>query len=191
MVDGVLHDGLSRGLIDHVSVFAFARLPLLVYLGKKLGDGYSVDLYQRHRSRDSWLWSSEDQSTSFKFSGPNSSNGQEAVLLASISGTVHEHEIPAQLQGLPIFRIEVADECAVGGIMETRATFLEYQATLRRFFGYLEQCHKNIERMHLFGALPISAAIAIGRVQDPVIQPAIVTYDRIAGGSYVLAFEVS
>ena len=56
LVDGRLRDGIARDHIGHVSVFAFARLPLLVYLGSKLDDSFSTDIYQRSRRTQSWDW---------------------------------------------------------------------------------------------------------------------------------------
>jgi hypothetical protein len=43
--------------VHHLSVFAFARLPLLVYLGSCLDDTIATDIYQRHRLNEAWtLW---------------------------------------------------------------------------------------------------------------------------------------
>ncbi|MFG1976439.1 SAVED domain-containing protein [Nonomuraea fuscirosea] len=190
VVDNVLADGLRKGHVEHVSVFAFARLPLLVYLGRKLGDGYGVDFYQRHQTTDSWVWPNVEAPASFAADMPEVSAGGEGVLLASISGTVHENEIPEALNGLPVFRIQPIDRTPAGGIIDSRATLENLRVTLRKFFGELEKQHKNIVRLHLFGALPISAAIALGRIRDPIIQPSIVTYDRVDYGSYRPALEI-
>lgn len=190
VVDNLLNDGLRKGHVEHVSVFAFTRLPLLVYLGRKLGDGYGVDFYQRHQTTDSWIWPSTEYPVEFDIGFPAIARGSEAVLLASISGTVHENEIPQHLQQHPVFRMHPANRTPFGGIINSKASLENLRVTYRRFFGELEKHHKNIIRLHLFGALPISAAIALGRVRDPVIQPSIVTYDRVDYGSYVQAMEI-
>ncbi|MBT3152734.1 SAVED domain-containing protein [Streptomyces sp. CHD11] len=190
VVDNLLNDGLKKGHVEHVSVFAFARLPLLVYLGRKLGDGYGVDFYQRHQTTDSWVWPNVESPVDFTVDMPDVAAGVEAVLLASISGTVHENEIPDPLKRYPVFRIQPIDRTPSGGIIDSRATLENLRVTFRKFFGELEKRHKNIVRLHLFGALPISAAIALGRVRDPVIQPSIVTYDRVDYGSYRRALEI-
>ncbi|WP_192581412.1 SAVED domain-containing protein [Micromonospora sp. AMSO12t] len=190
-IDGVLNDGLQKGHVGHVSVFAWTRLPLLVYLGRKLGDGYTVDLYQRHQVEDSWAWAPGPlRPVEFTFDTPPASDGAEGVLLASVSGTVHESEIPSSLRNLPIFRISAAGEKAAGGIIDSKATLAAFRKTLREFFGNLERSHKNVTRLHLFGALPMSAAIALGRVREVAIQPAIVTYDRVEYGVYEPAIEI-
>ena len=45
--------------MSHLSVFAFARLPLLVDLGAAIDDNVAVEVYQRHRSTDEWAWLDE------------------------------------------------------------------------------------------------------------------------------------
>jgi hypothetical protein len=44
-----LTDGIRRGHVRHVSVFGFARIPLLVMLGDQLDDKFPTDLYEHHR----------------------------------------------------------------------------------------------------------------------------------------------
>ena len=44
-------------MIRHISLFAAARIPLLVYLGSKLDDKIPIDLYQKHRGgNEDWHW---------------------------------------------------------------------------------------------------------------------------------------
>ncbi|MEV5902347.1 SAVED domain-containing protein [Streptomyces sp. NPDC052127] len=190
LVDNLLNDGLRKGHVEHVSVFAYARLPLLVYLGRRLGDGYGVDFYQRQQTTDSWIWPNIDPPVEFDIDVPPVASGTEAILLASISGTVHENEIPQRLRHYPVFKMHPINRTPFGGIIDSRATLENLRVTYRRFFGELERHHKKIVRLHLFGALPISAAITLGRVRDPVIHPSIVTYDRVDYGSYEQAIEI-
>ncbi|QMV12499.1 SAVED domain-containing protein [Streptomyces lincolnensis] len=190
VVDNKLNEGLRKGYVEHVSVFAYARLPLLVYLGRKLGDGYGIDFYQRQQTTDSWIWPNLNPPVEFDIALPPVANGTEAILLASISGTVHETEIPQHLKHYPVFHMHPMNQTPSGGIIDSSDTLENLRMTYRRFFGELERRHKNIVRLHLFGALPISAAITLGRVRDPVIQPSIVTYDLVDHGSYEQAIEI-
>ena len=43
---------------EHTSVFALAPMPLLIVLGRALGDKTAADVYQRHRDTQSWAWPS-------------------------------------------------------------------------------------------------------------------------------------
>ncbi|MGI5453580.1 SAVED domain-containing protein [Streptomyces sp. CA-249302] len=193
VVDHTLQDGISRGEIEHVSLFSFARLPLLVYLGAKLDDDHQLDIYQRHRGTDNWHWPEGEDFTpvQFSFTIPRPQKNQtEAVLIANISGTIHPREIPAQIASLPVFKLFPSQATPVPEIIKSRASLKSFEAMFRRFLGELEVHHKNIRRLHLLGALPISPAVVIGRVRDPATHPSIVTYDRLETGGYKSAIEV-
>lgn len=59
-IDEVINHKLREAVrsedIRHLSVFGFARLPLLTYLGSALDDTFEVAIYQRHRSTSDWAW---------------------------------------------------------------------------------------------------------------------------------------
>ncbi|MGY5631140.1 SAVED domain-containing protein [Streptomyces sp. UC1A3] len=66
-----LAEALREDTVQHVSVFGFARLPLLVYFGSRLDDTFAVTIYQRHRSTEAWNWPDNPApSTSFTTTSP-------------------------------------------------------------------------------------------------------------------------
>ncbi|WP_322973904.1 SAVED domain-containing protein [Actinacidiphila oryziradicis] len=60
VIDDVIEHQLKRGIardnVRHLSVFGFARLPLLVYLGSRLDDTVPTEIHQRQRHDESWCW---------------------------------------------------------------------------------------------------------------------------------------
>jgi hypothetical protein len=56
VIDDVIEHQLKRGIardnVRHLSVFGFARLPLLVYLGSRLDDTVPTEIHQRQRHDD-------------------------------------------------------------------------------------------------------------------------------------------
>lgn len=110
MIDEVLEhkvrEGIAREELNHLSVFAFARLPLLVYLGWRLGDNVPTDIYQRHRHTEAWEWPDPGAMVNFSIESPaKRPHVSEAVLLLNVSGTIHPHEIPSELASLPVFHL--------------------------------------------------------------------------------------
>ncbi|WP_089107345.1 hypothetical protein [Streptomyces hyaluromycini] len=47
-----------------------------------------------------------------------------------------------------------------------------------------------LRRLHVLAAVPVSAAVALGRVHDADVHPCLVVYDR-TGGQYSAALEIS
>jgi hypothetical protein len=105
VVDNRLNDGVRKGQVNHLSVFAFARLPLLIYLGSKLDDTYAVDIYQRHRATERWAWPVGASNVTFVADTPICIPGEEALLILNASGSIQPDEIPKDLQGLPAYSV--------------------------------------------------------------------------------------
>jgi hypothetical protein len=190
--------GIASGDIDHVSVFAIARLPLLIYLGWKLNDGIPADVYQRHRSTDDWQWPDPTAATDFTVThdpalsaGQNLNAGldEDAVLITNLSGTTPVTDLPAELQDAARWTIS-PDTGPAEDIFASAEVLGRFVAAVRGFFTDLESTHKHIKRLHVLGALPLAGAIELGRsLKSDALRPTVVTYDRTQQG-YTLALEV-
>ncbi len=188
-----LQPAVERGEVQHLSVFGFARLPLLVYFGARLDDTISTEIYQRHRSTESWAWGNNGNGLRFDHRPVNEvrhSRASEAVLVANVSGTVDQDMIPAELVGLPRFAIEPRSGEPHRDAISTRASRDSFQDSLTRLLGHIEAKHKRIATLHVFAAAPVCAAIILGRSIGWGFHPNLVVYDH-AGDKYQRALEVS
>jgi hypothetical protein len=186
-IDFRLVEAVRRGIVKHVSVFAFARLPLLTYLGSRLDDTYEIEVYQRQRSDSSWGWPGTEAAT-FTVSRSDPA-GPEAVLILNVSGTIDPADLPEDLRDLPRFAVAIDAEPGVDAIA-SRASLAAFQAAVRGLLASFEVGGKTVRRLHVFAALPISAAIVLGRVHDRHVHPVLAMYDR-TDGAYSLALEIS
>lgn len=190
VVDHRLKDGLVRERVQHLSVFAFARLPLLIYLGTKLDDNYPVAIYQRHRSSGAWDWPPNAPETSFIVDHPADWTGDEAILILNVSGSIQPNEIPEILRPLPVYRVQPDGATAATDTISSPSTLAAFDRTVRSLLSTIEATHKNTRRLHILAALPISAGVALGRARDPHVHPTFVLYDRAPNG-YNTALEIS
>lgn len=187
VVEHKLVEAVRRGDVKHVSVFAFARLPLLVYLGSKLDDTYEVEVYQRQRSDESWGWpGTEAAAFTVSRSAPA---GPDAVLILNVSGTVDPADLPADIRDLPRFAVTIDGLPDVDAIA-SRASLDGFEAAVRSLLASFEEGGKAIRRLHVFAALPISAAVVLGRAHDRHVHPSLGLYDR-TDGAHALALEIS
>lgn len=184
--------GIKNGDITHLSVFAIARLPLLVYLGAKIDDGIAADIYQRHRSSDTWMWPANGSAATFTVTSADATAGRsDAVLITNISGTTPPGDLPTDLQSAPRWTIE-PDAGPAEDAFSSAHTLFQFEEAVRRFFTDLEATHKPVTAVHLFGALPLAGAVAFGRVlKSRGLRPAVITYDYDrAHGGYQRALEI-
>ncbi|MFJ9154305.1 SAVED domain-containing protein, partial [Streptomyces sp. NPDC102270] len=192
VIERQLRPGIMRDAVRHVSVFGFARLPLLVYLGSRLDDTVPTDLYQRQRADESWVWGSDD--------GPpvefttridhDVSAGSEAVVVMNVSGAIGPQEVPTTLAALRRYEIRPVTAPTCPDVMRDRGCLLRFAASVRDFFARLEWEAKTLRRLHVLPAVPMSAAVALGRAHHPQVHPRLVVYERLAG-VYVPTLEVS
>lgn len=191
IVDHKVAEAISSEDIVHLSVFAFARLPLLVYLGAKLDDTVPIDIYQKHRTTEDWRWPHDDYSPNFEVTlaqpGPDA---DEAVLVLNLSGTIHHKELPPSTTNLARYEITV-DELPHPDILQSSQALANFSAAGRNLLARLEaDGHKHIRLLHVFAAIPLSAAVAFGRMFADEVHPALQLYDRTQDGVYAPAIQV-
>jgi hypothetical protein len=196
-IDGVLKhrltDALREDVVQHVSVFGFARLPLLVYFGSRLDDTFAVAIYQRHRSTEAWHWPDDDSSpVNFIVDTipDRSRDVTEGVLILNVSGSIQAGELPAHLTTLPRWVVRPENSVPSVDTINSQATLSEYTRTLRLLLSEIESSYKNVRKLHVLAAVPVSAAVALGRIHDAHVHPAMIIYDR-TDGLYSVALEIS
>ena len=116
----------------------------------------------------------------------------EAVLVVNASGTVDQAAMPAGLVELPRIVLAPAGRVTPGqSTFENAATLKSFMAALHRLFERLELPHSRaVQRLHVLAAVPVSAAVQIGK-SLPVnnAAPRLVLY-HLDEGSYVHAFDI-
>ena len=191
VIDHKLAEGVVRDHVSHLSVFAFARLPLLVYLGSRLDDTVQTEIYQRHRAGETWLWAPEGPDVSFEIENHGSATASaDGVLVLNLSGTIQPQELPASVAALPTWRIAPAAVTPHTDILAKRADLDAFELAVRGLFAEIEATAKQTQVLHVFPALPIAAAVMLGRVRDPQAHPRLLIYDRTADG-YQPVLEVA
>ena len=191
LVDGRLRDGITRDHISHVSVFAFARLPLLVYLGSKLDDSFSTDIYQRSRRTQSWDWPVDTKDLDFVVETPDSAHVDALNVLVNVSGSIHQYELPEALRSLPTYTIRLAgDTPPHANVIESRATLDHFRSACYDAFAAIELHHKQARDIHLFAAAPLSAAVTIGQAINSQVLNCVTVYHR-ADGRYLPSLRIN
>ncbi|MDT0318024.1 SAVED domain-containing protein [Streptomyces sp. DSM 44918] len=186
LIDDVIERQLKHGIVTnavrHLSVFGFARLPLLVYLGSRLDDTVPTEIHQRQRHDESWCWQETapvvDFTTRLDHAAPHD---REEVVVLSISGTVNPEEIPAELRGLRRYQISPAGVPSAPDIIAHQGTLRNFIACVRSFLADLDAAPKTIRRLHVLPALPLSAAISLGRLHHQQVHPELAIYERLDG----------
>lgn len=189
--DHTLAAGWKNEDIRHMSVFGFARIPLLVHLGYKLGDHCPADIYQRNKVTQDWNWANRDLGdfTVDVDVPPSTEQPTEAALIINISGTINADELPEAVADLPVLTITASERDP--NSLDSPAKLQAFTAACHELLGKIEaDGYKTVDRLHVFAAVPVSCAIALGRAFDDDVHPSLAIYDRLDGTGYQLGHQV-
>lgn len=165
----------SRSL--HVSVFALAAIPLLVYLGSQLSDKVRVDLFQRHRNPESWNWHTGAGNT--RFQHRKIKDGQAGVgLLLSVSGSISPPSIESVARDLTLYELRVTGQPPTPLVLNARKDLERFVVAYIAVLESIRAAHSGLRNLHVFPAVPAPFAIAIGRHILPKIGPQLTIYDQ-------------
>lgn len=184
---------VADGRVDHVSVFALAPVPLLAYLGHKLGDKWAVDVFRRSREQTdrAWCWGTgATEIPVFAYELPdNFAGGDEIVVAVDVTGPVRADRLPDKLSGLPAVRLHPVGTPTCDAILGSPAAVDAFAAGWRGLLSAIERDMPGVRRLHVAAAVPVPAAIAIGRFHRPYIDPALVMYELGDDTRYSRALE--
>ena len=163
--------------------------PLLMELGRLLCDIVPVDVYQLHREPQGWGWPADSWPVTFRVRHPESAPGPVALVLA-LSGTVKDRRIVDVLgHDARIWAIEAQEPH--NDALKRREDLTQFRRLVRSMLNQIKAAHGEREVIHVFPALPVSAAIEVGRVWMPKADLPLVVYDQHrALGGFARALEI-
>jgi hypothetical protein len=191
-----INDGIRGGNIVRLAIFGFARIPVLVHLGAQLDDKVPTQIFQRQRVDDAnaWRWPENPPPTpAFETKQANQGKYPGSVaLLVNLSGTIRLEDLPDGMAGThTVYTLDpVAPAEPNPNLISSAAALTNFDRELRRFLASVEANHGKVDRIDLFAAVPVSAAITLGRVLMPHVSPAWAVFDRDEQGRFFEALEV-
>lgn len=172
--------------IAHLSVFALAPIPLLMHFGNRLTDKIPADLYQRHRSPETWKWKKTGTPASFvvrrKTEGADSS---KVALVLSLSGTIHDASLNPHVTGeFSVYEITLDGAVPNPNFLRLRDDLMAFENVYQHALRLIAKNHHGLTEIHVFPAVPAPVAVACGRAVLKKVDPLLIIYDfdKAAGG---------
>jgi hypothetical protein len=189
-----INDGVRRNDIKHLLVFAFARIPTLVHLGAGLDDKVPTTIFQRQRVDDdnAWRWPENPGPPPTFTIERVSDHGDLVALVVNLSGTIKLDDLaPGVVDTHSVYVLQPESPAtSTPTLLDSPAALANFEFAMREFLALTESTHGRIPRVALFPAVPVSAAITIGRVLMPNVSPAWTVFDRNDDGVFFEAIEV-
>ena len=181
--------------VRHLSVFAIARIPMLVTLGSLLDDTVPTVVHPKRRAGDEgWGWTPGAPDVDFEHRLlQEGTDPHQAAVLFSVSGTVDRGRLPATVgEGTTIYELRPAGVTPNRELIRTRESLDRFTRSWADLLAELEQRHPGLPAVDVFPAVPITAAVAIGRTPMRAVHPRLRIYDLPAGAeTYHYAMETT
>jgi len=167
--------------INHLSVFAIGPIPLLMYLGKCIGNIIPADLYQRHRDTQDWTWKANRSNKKVGYiikSRNTNSRGKKIAVVLSLSGKIHPQELKKiVLHSAPYYEITTKNPSPL--FLDSRDNLVQFQKVYRELLTKIRQRHGAKCQINLFPAVHAPIAVSCGKELLPKVDPTISVYDRV------------
>lgn len=162
--------------IHHLSVFALAPQPLLIELGRLLCDITAAEVYQLHREPKGWRWPENGRALRYRLREPTQQSGPIA-LVVGLSATVTDDRI-TEVLGPDTAMWAIEAEEPHNDIMQRVSDLAEFRRLARRVFNAIKARHGERAVINVFPAMPVSAAVELGRVWMPKADLPLLVYDQ-------------
>ncbi len=178
--------------VEHISVFALAPMPLLMVLGRALGDKTAADIYQRHRDTQSWAWPSgmyAPLSISTVEPDGDWEGARDISIELSISDAIPATAIGAALPDIRVAAYALRAPKPSPTLVRAPQDVRDFGTTFQSLMSRIRSRHGEHCTLHMFPAIPVSLAVQLGRALLPKARAPIRVYDYDAkrqGFSYAL-----
>jgi hypothetical protein len=186
-------DRVLRPLIEeghHFSIFGFAPIPLLIRLGTLFTDKIPSQVYQLQREPEqTWQWSTAQNGPVFKVNMPENYEHPPALAIA-LSSTIARGRITSVLgTNVSIWELAIADPH--NDFLKSRDQLSKFRETVRKLMVQISEKHGNNTPLAIFPAMPVAAAVELGRVRMPKAEMPWVIYDQNNRlGAFVTALQI-
>ncbi|RKT69534.1 hypothetical protein DFJ66_2767 [Saccharothrix variisporea] len=175
---------VRKEVVNHISVFALARIPVLVLLGTLLDKMLRVDIYPKRREgRTVWGWDEIDTPVDFtSVVRRDGGNGAQVAVMFSISGSVDINRLPRPiLDTHTIYELRPTTTLPTPELITTQAALDHFARAWRTLLSTIEVDHPDAPAIPIFPAVPPAAAMIIGRHLLRSVHPPLHVYDRVPG----------
>ncbi len=172
--EGIDHEG-----VKHFSVFAIGPQPLLMFLGKCIGDTIPTDLYQSHRNiadtSKTWSWQPEEREaqTSYIVNDIHViENSENVAIVLALSDTINKDKYADFIDdSFSIYEITIEEPSP--HFLKSPKQLENFSYEYRKLLNHVQSTHGHRCKVFILPAVPVSIAVECGRVLLPTKDPEI------------------
>lgn len=167
---------LRKNIITHISLFAFAPMPLLIKLGTLLNDIHNVEIHQPVRNPKTWNLSDDDAKIEYQIIEPKE-HFETVALNISLSADIDNVRIQNVLgANCSIYTLTIDNP--YNDFLQTKEQLKEFSKVIKILFNLIKLKYNNKTTLNIFPAMPIATAIELGRSWMPKVDMPLAIFDE-------------
>lgn len=164
--------------VGHLSIFALAPIPLLVYFGHQLSNKVPCELFQRHRDTEDWAWKNKGEPVRYRAWLRRNGGRKKVALVISLSGKVSLKALPDDvLKKATIYEITLSGQPPTPTYLGLKQSLDDFRVVYQTFLARIVAEHGVLPSIDLFPAVPAPIAVLCGRELLPKVHPKLRVYD--------------
>ena len=185
-----LRPKFRKGEVKHLSVFAFAPMPLLIKLGSLINDIQHVEIHQPVRDPKTWNLNDDLQPNIYSVTEPTN-NFPTVAFNISLSATINNDRITSVMgNDVSIYTLTVPTP--FNDFLKSKKHLQDFSIEVRKVFNSIKSKYNAETPLHIFPAMPIATAIELGRVWMPKADMPLHIFDEnTANIGFFKAIEIS
>ena len=156
---------LETGICAHISLFPIGPQPLLVKLGTGLNDKYNVQVYQKHREPDTWIWLEPTNQNDIVVVEPKQ-KGKEPILVIALSANAIKERVNQRFgNNASIWTITCNEPN--NDMMKSMDQLNQFMSVARKVMDDIKSNSNGYDTLRVFMSAPASCAVELGRIRMP------------------------
>ncbi|MGV9961259.1 SAVED domain-containing protein [Rhodococcus aetherivorans] len=116
----------------------------------------------------------------------------EVAVMFSVSGSIDTDRLPISVgASTTVYEVRPIGVTPNPGIISSPESLDNFAHTWRNLLSHIEVDHPGIEEIDVIPAVPVTAAVIIGRAPMRNVHPTLRVYDRSTDGGYNFALAVT
>lgn len=185
-----VEEGIDREAVKHLSIFAIGPQPLLMFLGKCIGDTIPADIYQSHRNIEdtsqTWSWQEKERETQTPYIvNPIKvvEDSQKVAIILALSDTIEKDKY-ANLVDDTFSLYEITIENPSPHFLKNPKQLEHFSCEYRKLLNHVQATHGHRCKVFILPAVPVSIAVECGRVLLPTKDPEIFACEYYNQGGF-------
>lgn len=165
--------------LEHLAVFGFAPMPVLMELGHLLSDLSAVSVYGRHREpKPSWTWPNNGGPLEFNCI-PGPSGPKRVALKLSVTANIADDRITRAVSDQSVSIWEIRSNRLGETELRSKDDLSRFRELVGKTFDAIKDQHGMDVDLSVFPAIPAACAIEFGRTWQPKAHPSFLIYDHV------------